>query len=409
MKILLLRYLRPLFLLICGTLILGQLGRIELSGGVALYFNDVLVSLFLLIFFVEKPKRLLHFIQTCELIQLSLVFNVWIILTSLVHFQGNPHQFLVAMLYLLRLDVLILFGRALFTLLKKQVLAVHEYGQALLSIPIGIAVLGFFQYFFYPDTRSLKYIGWDDHYFRLISTILDPGFTGILLVMGIIIILNYQFKIFNKFSKANFLSSYVIPFTSFTVCFIALLLTYSRASYLALVVGITVFALRTKKLLLLGLIPVFILAIFFLPRPGGEGVKLERTASITARVDSIGTAVSKPTMTNVLFGRGWYEKKAQEPTHDLGGFVVPNHSSAPENSAIFVYSSLGVVGLVLFGALLIASLFVLRFDPTYTAILSSVGVHSLFSNTLFHPFVLLFMVMILAVRAHVILNQKNVK
>ena len=40
-----------------------------------------------------------------------------------------------------------------------------------------------FNYFIFPDVRSLAVDQWDPHYYRLVGSLLDPGFTGIILVL----------------------------------------------------------------------------------------------------------------------------------------------------------------------------------------------------------------------------------
>jgi hypothetical protein len=139
--------------------------------------------------------------------------------------------------------------------------------------------------------------------------------------------------------------------------------------------------------------------LFLLPRPGGEGVKLLRTASITARIDSMTSSVTDFTPVEVLIGKGWYNKKVSEPTSRMGEFVLPNHSSAPENSYLFVFNSLGLVGVVLWGMLMFGTLHVLSFEKETTTVFLAVGVHALFTNTFFHPFILLILVVITAKNA----------
>src|SRR3989338_6680935 len=50
--------------------------------------------------------------------------------------------------------------------------------------------LGLGQYIFLPDTRFLLSYGWDEHYWRLIGTVLDPNYMGVM--MGMIVLFGIQ-------------------------------------------------------------------------------------------------------------------------------------------------------------------------------------------------------------------------
>jgi len=135
-----------------------------------------------------------------------------------------------------------------------------------------IAILGLIQYLWIPNLIFMKYFGWDDHYYRLTAPYFDPGFTGIILVVSILFLMS---KIKNKNLPYYFLLG---------IQFVALLLTYSRSSYLALLAGLFILFWAKKRLIYFSAVTAFIVAIIFLlPRPGGEGVKLSRTSTISAR------------------------------------------------------------------------------------------------------------------------------
>ncbi len=372
-------FLRILLVLTAGTLVLGQLGRVEVGNGVALYFSDVLLSLVVMTTIALFPKKIFTMGKS-RVGNLLIVFASLILLSIFSHFSMGSNGFLFGVLYLLRFEMILLFAASLWILVQQKFIRpLHLLHGFLVSIGL-YALLGFFQYAVFPDTRGLVLLGWDDHYYRLISTIFDPGFTGILLVMGVIVSLLQRFK-----SSSKLYLLYAV------VCTIAVLLTYSRASYLALFIGIAWIAWIQRSLATLIWIPLCIAGILLLPRPGGEGVKLERTASITARVESNQQALSSLSPQTFLLGNGWYAKKEQIPTQIKEGVTVPNHSSAPENSYLFVFSSVGIVGLIVWlwiGKELVSISLV---ASPFTAALLVTSVHALFSNTLFHPFVLIFL------------------
>lgn len=441
-------FLRVLFLTIMGLWILGQFGRFELSGGRAIYMHDIALLLFvgstaLLNWkgilqllastpdtqemvgkkqsqefikkehkdkpFPEQPSVLTWLSKDRFLFFAFLGFNFVVVLNSVFFFQDQPTHLLTGLLYLIRFDTIIAFGVGAFSLLKSNVFTKQEVNQTLTVSLIATATLGFAQYFLFPDTRQLVLLGWDDHYYRMIGTIFDPGFLGIILAISSLLFLsqlaNQQTSLSQRLMSlwlklANYplsqLPSNLATYASFLLFTLALLLTYSRASYVAFAVGVMLIALSQRSIRALLIIPLFAASIFLLPRPGGEGVNLARTASIHARIESNQQAVNTFSATNILFGQGWYHTKANKPVTIMNGEEIPNHSSAPENSFIFIFSSLGIVGLAFWLGML-GSLFLLV-GPTSSegTLLVAVGVHALFSNTLFHPFVLILLAVITA-------------
>lgn len=378
---------RILLGVILGAFILGQFGRLELAFGRALYVQDIFLSVFLILFCIEYRSRLLDRMRKSKLILYLSVFGVWVVFTSIIHFHDNTSQLLTSILYLIRFNVIAFFGMVLYQLIRENVISrLHVHRGIMIGIT-GIAVAGLFQYIVFPDTRNLVYMGWDDHLFRLISTIFDPGFTGIIIAIGVLLVLQ---RIFTQNNRS------VLAVVSFFILNLSLLLTYSRASYLAFVAGIFYLAWRLNRIGILSVLLLFAIGILFLPRPGGEGVKLLRTASSTARIESVEKAVTGIGLKRVIVGDGWYVKRGEMPTQTRDGVSVPNHSSAPENSYVFVFASLGIVGLVLWARLMYEGVIATGWDTRVMVSLVAVSVHSLFSNTFFHPFVVLLLVTIMA-------------
>lgn len=365
-----------------GVFILGQFGRFELGSGRALYFQDIVLALFGVFFIYDRGVKRMY---SSTLGKIFVALNIWILLTTFFNFSQDRSQLITVALYLIRFDMVVLFATALHDVVTRKILASREVTLWLIGVPTAIALIGFLQYFFYPDTRGLQLLGWDDHYYRLISTIFDPGFTGILLVLGSFIVMKAWVQ-----KKSLLLTLCYILLTA------ALLLTYSRASYLAFLVGVVFIAWKLRKYVLLMLIPIFLGAMFLLPRPGGEGVKLERTASVIARVDSVNSSLTGFSARDAILGKGWYWKKVIAPTSILQNTIVPNHSSATENSYIFVLSSLGIVGVLLCSAILISLCRSRLDDPTALVSFLVVSVHALFTNTFFYSFVLILLAVIMA-------------
>ena len=129
---------------------------------------------------------------------------------------------------------------------------------------IFLVITGLVQYIFLPDLRFLKSFGFDDHFFRLTFPFLDPNFSAAAISFGLIYLLQFRQRKY-----------FILPFV------VALALTFSRAGFVALTVGLI--SLNRRFLLI---IPLLALLVLFSPKPFGEGVNLTRTFSITSRLEN---------------------------------------------------------------------------------------------------------------------------
>lgn len=244
------------------------------------------------------------------------------------------------------------------------------------TIGIGIAAVGIGQYLFFPDMRSLG-LEWDPHYYRLVGTLLDPNFTGLLLVFTIL-----------------FISSVSLRLSHFFLAYAALALTYSRSSYLALAAGMGYLLWRRRSPGLALLLAVLMLSTyFFLPRPPSEGTNLARTTSFFLRLDNWQSTLDL-FVTSPIIGHGFnllrYAKlQSGELTSDNWQTI---HSGAgADMSLLFVLATTGLYGLVTFGYF---GYHIWKIpDQTYLikSSLVSLVVHSFFQNSIFFPLVLLWL------------------
>lgn len=378
----------PFFLFsILGLAVLGQLERVEFSLGRAMYVHECLLLLFVFLFFPLVHKK-------AHILKPFLWLNVWILLTILFHFFAQHVAPLTPLLYLARLDVYVAFGIILFHLIRGGFISRSTVWWFTCASIVTLCVLGWLQYVYIPDTRNLVYLGWDDHYLRMIGTIFDPGFLGAIVGLGALIL---QHKLFTmKFEKS---SRFALLQWMWLLCVSALLFTYSRASFVAFACGTLFLFYRERKRGYIGILAFFSLAVLCLPRPASEGARLERTVSIVARVNSVQSGVSRLSGFEYVLGKGWYAGK-EEGTHPVGGNQVGSHNSAPENSFIFILSSIGLVGLGLGLWCAYALLSFFQWRSEAVLIFVSMGGHAFFSNTLFYPFVLLYAAALLATLAN---------
>jgi len=191
-------------------------------------------------------------------------------------------------------------------------------------------------------------------------------------------------KIKNSSKKINY-SQFI--FIIQTLLTIAIAATFSRASYLGLVIlFFTQWLLQKKKLKwqILFLSGIFISTIFLLPKPGGEGVNLARTSTIKARSDNAQENLVTLRGSQWIWGRGLFNNDAEKESY------TNNHAQLPDSLPILLINSTGVVGSFWF--LLLLKKWIKKSwkkDSLWTTLLIGVLVHSLFNNTFLQPFVFL--------------------
>ena len=259
------------------------------------------------------------------------------------------------------------------------------------------ATFGLLQYFWFPDLRTwLESQNWDPHYYRAYGTFFDPGFLGIIMVLTLILVTE---KILNP-NKVK----HTIYYLLLLVCYLALALTYSRASYLAFLAGMGVIAWRLKKpKFFAGVLGVFLLTILLLPRPGGEGVRLERESTVEARIRNWkqSLVIAKD---HFLFGVGFNSYRYSQRDY---GFLAEDtwqetHAGAgADSSLLFVLATTGIVGLTAYLLFLKKILHTTYYIPhtrgslAVFASLTAVLAHSFFLNSLFYPWVMGWMFLLL--------------
>ncbi len=233
-------------------------------------------------------------------------------------------------------------------------------------------VFGLIQYLFWPNFTYFNSLNWDPHLFRLVSTFFDPTFNALLyLFLIIIVFLDKKFP----FRKTILIISYL-----------AMALTYSRSSYLSFFIAFTFIAYQKKsfKIFILSSLLIFS-TLFLLPRFEGEGTKLERTSSISAKIENykegFNTFKSSP-----IVGHGYnnlfYVRQIKDSnSHANSGF---------DGSLMTILTTSGMCGLILF-ILGLKTIFI-RGNLTTKTILISLLFHSLFANSLLYPWILLFFI-----------------
>lgn len=349
----------------------GQLGRVEL-GQASIYAHDVLLLTWLWLTRHSTWQKLKD-LQTITSARKKLLFGAflgWVLLgMSVAYWQtGNPVPFL----YLARIGAYLVFSFSLFSREKIARLIVKSLQ---LSSGIYMVVFGLMFYWLLPDTRFLYLFGWDDHYYRLIGPLLDPNLSGLLYI--IIGWLFWGFK--SKVPAPLWLSGLLLTTT-------AIVLTYSRATYLALAVS-ALYYLWLKKYMLklpmiIGAASVLFLIYYLAPKPGGEGIDLLRTSSIQARMSTTEQYLAQLQPHHWVIGTGFYTPLSITLEH--------SHAQVPDNILVTLFVQTGVGGTLIALLLVLSSLTLYSRQPLeIQAAVVAVLIHSQFNNSLLEPFIFL--------------------
>ncbi len=297
-------------------------------------------------------------------------------------------QFLYGSFYLVRLIGYFCFFYLVLICIKNKIFEKEAIYLLLIIVSLMVGIFGWIQYFWFPDLTSLKYIGWDDHLYRLTGTFLDPGFTSIILVLGLMLAV---VKLFESKKKQ-------IIFILAVFLFISIAFTYSRAGYIALICGLLSLFLYKKEIkkfqaLLLGILFIFVI----LPRPASEGVRLERLNSIKARIQNYKETIEIFKI-SPLFGVG-FNNLCTYRAKFFGGDPNSHSCGGSDSSILFVLATSGVVGILVFFKT-VFTLFKEAENGFYglalRVCLIALLINSLFINSLFYPWVMGYVSVLLA-------------
>lgn len=368
---------------------LGQLQRFQITPSIALYAHDVVVGFWVVILLmVETTLRAAVSTTIANLFDIATKNQVarLLLVVIVVGWSGSiltGHVGLRDLLYGVRICTYLLWAAVII-----HDTQIHKKNLQLSALTAGMLILAFglLQYFLLPDTRFLALSGWDDHYYRLISTLFDPNFTGLILVI----------TFFSMWQQRTRFSNQKLVYTFLALLLLGLGLTYSRASYSALAIGLVVYMIQSPQLKLKKAILIFTVLVsivgtglLFSPKQG-EGVDLLRTASISARTQSAQQDLASLSDFELLFGRGLL---ITQKNSDITPSKRADHAQFSSSLPIFIFSQLGLIGTLLLVILtfqLSRNQFTLDVSrvPTTTAIIAATLWHSLFNNSLLQPIIL---------------------
>lgn len=357
---------------LAGLLLISNLQRFQVTGWPPIYISDLGFG-WLTVFWLWLDRR--DVLRACQRLITTPLLRVvigWVLLGWLGAIWQNRFS-LEAVAYATRL---ICFGYVTWALPSKTKWSTHEIFSGYLGILLGLAAFGWLQWLLLPDLRFLRILGWDDHYQRMVGTLLDPGFFGLSAVIAT---LAWDQAVSRKTNLFRWGVGYVM-------LVITIFLSYSRAAYLAFLIMIGWKNFRTTtnrtKVVSLCLIGLVASVIFWGNRNNIEGTNLLRTESIQARIRTQREVLHRSTAATFLIGNGLFIPSASVTTS--GKLPMPNTARFADSSLVWLITSLGIPGTLGVAWLLWHYRVQIFTKKTHQELFIVVAVFSLFNHVLTH-------------------------
>lgn len=383
--------LKALFYVFLISFPVAEIGKLQFKNGIGISINDIFLFLLIISWIFLKlrhKKEKKYFLKKPILIFVS--FGAASLILNF--YNLTPETFLISFLYLVRFVsyVSLYFITKEFNSNTKNKISI-----LLLFSGFMIVLIGYVQYFYYPNLGNLIYLGWDEHLYRMFSSFLDPNFAGIFFVIYFIFTIMF---VKEYFIKRDIYKLIVVSLISiFTL--LAVYLTYSRSALLMLFVSIIVFLILSKKTKLIFIVILILsLLIFISPKSfKTEGTNLLRTVSSEARITSMKYGLyifEKNPVLGVGFNAYRYAQNKYLGLNNI--YWQTTHAGAgTDNSFIFVLATTGVVGFTAY-LYLILNIFNLskinltknRYASVLFSSLPGLLISSIFINSFFYVFIL---------------------
>ncbi len=329
------------------TMIAGQLVRLPLLGddsGVLL--NDLILPPLIILWAV---KRLLvgrwNFPRHSLTLPIALVIATMLV-SVVANYRGYAAtELLSGILYQVRwieYVAVLLMG---FDFFRNHARVLH-YLTLLTICGVVVSLLGFVQLVIFPDFSFMAPAGWDPHVGRLLSTWFDPNFLAGWLALLITVALAIALAL--PWSRARWWWAAIATMT------LAVVLTFSRSGYLALIAGTGfVTLMRSRAIFFLGLLAA-IAMIFFVPRVQERVVGI-RTVDETAQLRIVSWQNAFEVINDHLwFGVGYNLYRYVQVEYGFLDDTKIHSASGSDSSLLSIWVTTGFLGLVAYVWLLLA-------------------------------------------------------
>ena len=376
-----------LFNIFLVTLILGQLSRIPLplGGEGAVFLSDFILTILVavwLIWRLAERKRIV-----VSLLDWSIglfAFATGLSLIFALHWLNNT-EWIVAAFYWVRLVFYLCVFYISATLASKT-----RFTPLPLLEKTGFifAVIGLVQFVIFPDFSKYVQHGWDPHYYRVLSTFFDPNYAGLLLTFSFFLTLELLYSDRNASKTVR-----LWRFLELATIGVADILTFSRSTYLALVIGLTIYGWMKDKRILIGMALFGALAFATIPRVRTRIVgafQVDETAQL--RLESYNRTwkiIADQPVLGVGFNAYRYAQDDYGYFRDNRGVNQESgHAGAgSDNSILFIWAVgglLSLLSLLIWLAMLTVRSLSVPGSGFLLAILAAFIVHAQFVNSLFY-------------------------
>lgn len=314
---------RLLLSLLMIVLPFSELLRFQLLPSVHVRVLDVLVFVIFLFSIIRNLRKYLDKLAKHKEL---LVFVLALLASNLLFDRREFSHTAGGLLYLFRTVGYLL------TIPLWQELIISAKQKRLFTFGLLFLVsTGLIQYLLYPDLRNLFYLGYDPHHYRLFGLFLDPNIIGLIFAWAFFYFKGLELKPVYKLLILG-------------VTLLALLLTYSRISWLSFAAGITYLFFEKRRQWYMLFLIVFALIALLLPRYFGEGTNIFRTNSLVGKQKSFEVAtllLEKSPFIGIGFNN-------LNQVKNYVGKVPDNSRYGLDNSLLTVVVTTGIIGTLIF-------------------------------------------------------------
>jgi O-antigen ligase len=387
--------LKKIFITTLFLLVLGEAIRLDFGSGIRLKPLDIGVGITFILWIALKLTKKEKFKQKNILVPAVIFASFGAISLLINSFSLTLNQFFISLMYLVRW---IAYTGVFFVVSDFDNNFKKKISKLLIIVGSVIIALGYTQYFFYPNLRNLFYLGWDEHMFRMFSVFLDPNFAGAFFVLFFLFLASIYLK--RKSTTIGILTLLTLG---------AIFLTFSRSALIMLIMSSALLLiLMNRKKWIVFLLGITILVLLISSRYFNiENINMFRIVSSEERLGTARDAV-KIIQSRPFFGVGFNAYRYAQIQFGFRNDLNPgSHSDAStDNSFLFILATNGLFGIILF-VFMWFRIFKLGFtSPLFVASVTGVFIDSLFINSLFYPFIMLWLWIILALS---IKNQQSIQ
>ncbi len=326
------------FIFILGLAIVsGQLLKIPLSYFNGITFLDFVVIALDLLLLINLKFKLKQF---PKIIKSSMPFTfLGLISLAFTPIKLNTSEYFISFLYLFRFSCFCLLAGLIsldhFKKLKPKLPSMFAISGILLS------ALGILQLIFFPSLKFLDTFGWDPHFYRVVSTWLDPNFIGASFVLTLILINQDQVLTIPRKMKL----------VLFGLVFFTLLATFSRSASIMFFVSFITLSFFNKSWKLLFATLVLSLILFFGVKFYNQVIaapnNIDRNQSANNRIHTweIGKNMF---LQNPLLGVGFNSYRFALKQYSLAPeqYIESRGATSNDSSFLFVLATTGIIGFL---------------------------------------------------------------